>query len=130
MKYTILVTAFLFLAACATTEEERVDPVKDFIEVAELPEVDAIEVREQPTSEAIDDKYEIVTTRRQVYLIEYTRRCSEDPFLRRVEPDVRRDPRRIYAGSDTFRGCPIARLYTMTEAQAKELREMLDGDQD
>ena len=130
MKYTTLMVALLLLAACATTEEERTDPIKDFIEVSELPETDAIEVYDQPTSEAIDDKYEIVTTRRQTYLIEYTRRCSEDPFLRRVEPDVRRDARRIYAGSDTFRGCPIRKLYTMTEAQAEELREMVDGDQD
>ena len=88
MKTTTLIAALLLLAACATTEEERINPIKDFIEVAELPETDAIHVTvtDQPTSEAIDDQYEIVETRKQAYLIEYTRRCVDDPMLRRVKP--------------------------------------------
>ena len=38
--------------------------------------------------------------------------------------DVRRDGRRIYAGVDTFRGCPIEAIYAITPDQVIELRDM------
>jgi L-fucose isomerase-like protein len=115
----------LLLAACATShQEERINAVKDFIGVAELGEVDSIDVFGRVDDEVLNDEYVIVKTRKQEYLLEYASRCFEDPFTNRVKPDVRRDPRRIYAGSDTYRGCWIKSLYTITPEQAEELRTL------
>jgi hypothetical protein len=129
MRYTGLSLALFFLAACATTKEgERADPVEDFVAVSAMPEVDAIVVDDLRTSKVINDRFVIVTTRREIYLIEYAHRCIDDPLRRVVRPDERRDARRIYAGADTYRGCLIRTLYTMTEAQADELRQIDDAE--
>ena len=60
---------------------------------------------------------------REDYLLEYFSRCLRN-MDGRVEPDIRRDARRIYAGADTFRGCRIKELYSLDPAQADELREI------
>ena len=115
----------LLLAACATGhQDERINAVKDLIEVAELEEVQSINTSGRLDQEVLNDKYVILSTRKQDYLLEYSSRCVEDPFTRRVKPDVRYDERRIYAGSDTFRGCQIRSLYVITPDQAEELRTL------
>lgn len=115
----------LLLAACATShQEERINAVKDFIEVAELAEVDSISTFHSVGQDVLNDEYVIVSVRDEEFLLEYARRCVEDPFTKRVNPDVRSDARRLYAGIDTFRGCRIKALYPITPGQAEELREM------
>ena len=115
----------LLLAACATShQEERINAVKDFVEVAGLPEVESIGTYGELDQEVLNDEYVIVSTRKQDYLLQYTRRCTEDPFTNRVKPDVRYDARRLYARSDTFRGCQIKSLYEITPDQVEELREL------
>ena len=72
----------------------------------------------------LNERFVIVSTRREQYLLEYPYPCRDDPMTRRPKPDVRRDSNAIYAGSDTFRGCQIRAIYPITEDQAQELKNM------
>jgi hypothetical protein len=117
--------SLLLLGGCATDPaEDRSSAYRDYIEVTELAEVKSIRTFGGIDHEVLDDKYVVVTSRDQDYLLEYKQRCDEDPFTQRVKPDVRRDGRRIYAGIDTFRGCHIGALYEVTPDQVIELRNM------
>ena len=123
-RYTGLFVLML-LAACATTgQEERINAIKDFIEVNELEQTDAIRTFDQLDQRILNERFVIVSTRREQYLLEYPYPCRDDPLTRRPRPDIRRDATAIYAGSDTFRGCQIRALYPITEDQAEELKNM------
>ena len=118
-------SGLLLLAACATShQEERINAVKDFVEVAGLPEVESIDIFGGLEQEVLNDEYVIVSSRKQDFLLEYALHCTEDPFTGRIKPDVRHDARRIYARTDTFRGCRISALYEVTPGQVEELREL------
>jgi len=125
MKRYALLLALSLLAACATTnQEERINAVKDFIEVGELPKTDVIRTFDRLEQQVLNDRYVIVSTRKDQYLLEYAYTCREDPFTNQVKPDVRRDARAIYAGADTFRGCLIKTIYPVTKDQAEELKNI------
>jgi len=125
MKRYVSLLVLMFLAACATTgQEERINAVKDFIEVNELEKVDAIRTFDRIEQRVLNDRFVIVSTRREQYLLEYSYPCRDDPFSRRPRPDIRRDSSAIYAGSDTFRGCQIRALYPITKDQAEELKNL------
>ena len=126
MKYYATLVVLMLLAACATTgQEERINAIKDFIEVNELEKVDVIRTFfDQPDQHVLNDRFVIVSTRRDRYLLEYPYPCREDPMTRMPRPDIRRDSSAIYAGSDTFRGCQIRALYVISEDQADELKSI------
>ena len=116
--------ALLLLGGCATEPTvDRSSAYRDFIEVTELTEVHSIRTFEDIDHEVVDEKYVIISNRDQDYLLEYSQACDEDPFTRRVRPDVRRDGRRLYT-HDTFRGCNIKALYEITPDQVVELRNL------
>lgn len=125
MKALGLLAVVLLLVACATTDtEERVTATKDFIEVNDLPESRFIRTLGEVRHEVLNERYVIVTVRKEHFLIEYAHRCEDDAHTNRVRPDVRRDARRIYPLADTFRGCQIRTIYPISEEQAQELREI------
>lgn len=127
MKVHVLAIATLFLVACATTGEngERREEaaIVDFIEVNELASVDVIRTMDQLSSKAVSEKYVIVSSRRQDFLLEYYSRCIRN-FDGSVTPDVRQDSRALYARVDTFRGCRIKAIYALEPGQADEVREI------
>ena len=126
MKYFASLVFLVFLTACATTgQEEQVNAIKDFIEVNELEEADAIRAfYDRIDQQVLNDRFVIVSTRKEQYLLEYPYPCRDDPMTRLPKPDIRRDGSTIYAGSDTFRGCQIRALYVITEDQAEELKNI------
>ena len=125
MKRHASLLVLMFLTACATTgQEERINAVKDFIEVNELEKADKIRTFERIEQHVLNDRFVIVSTRREQYLLEYPMPCRDDPLTRGPKPDIRRDSSAIYAGSDTFRGCQIRALYPITEDQAEELKSI------
>ena len=123
-RYAALVIPLLLVACATTGQEERINAVKDFIEVNELEQTDAIRTFDQLQQHVLNERYVIVSTRRDQYLLEYPYPCRDDPMTRRPRPDIRRDATAIYAGSDTFRGCQIRALYAISEDQAEELKNM------
>lgn len=125
MKRHTTLVLLMFLTACATTgQEERINAVKDFIEVSELEQTDMIRTFDQLDQYVLNERFVIVSTRRDRYLLEYPYPCREDPMTRMPRPDIRRDSSAIYAGSDTFRGCQIRALYVISEDQADELKSI------
>ena len=126
MKRYVILFFLTFLTACATTrQEEQITAVRDFIEVNELEKTDSIRTRyDRIDQQVLNDRFVIVSIRKEQYLLEYPYPCREDPFTRRPRPDIRRDSSAIYAGSDTFRGCKIKALYVITEDQAEELKNI------
>jgi hypothetical protein len=127
MKRIVLLALCLATAACASTdnaEEPRKETaVQDYIAVNELDSVSSMRTDGTLSYYEINDTYLLVSTNREDFLLEYFTGCMRYTEGR-VEPDFRRDPRRIYAGADTFRGCRIKELYSLDPAQADELREI------
>ena len=125
MKRYATLGALMFLAACATTgQEEQINATKDFIEVNELETVAKIRTFDRIDQHVLNDRYVILSSRREQYLLEYPYACREDPITQRPRPDIRRDARAIYSDSDTFRGCQIGELYAITADQAEELKNI------
>ncbi len=124
MKKRALVLAAMLLGACAANEEEEgPDAIDDFIEVSELAEVTVIRSYDRFDRVELNNRYVILTTGKEQYLLAYYGRCTEI-VGQRQRPDVRRDAHAIYAKSDTFHGCRIKAIYPISEAQERELVEM------
>ena len=124
-RITSLIITSMLLTACAAPDEkeERREEtaIADFIEVNELASVKFIRTMNPLSSSVVSDLYVIVSTRREAFLLEYFSRC-ERRFDGGVEPDVRQDPRALYAKLDTFRGCRIKAIYALQPAQADEIK--------
>ncbi len=126
MRTLLLLFVLILVAACAgssTRQEEQNLAIRDLVEVNELEEVDVVRFFRQLESYEINQFYVIITDRKDKYLLEYSRRCTYD-IHGRVEPDVRRDPRAIRPGLDTFRGCRIKAIYAIDEALEGELKQI------
>ena len=133
-KISALMIASMLLSACAATDEkeERREEtaIADFIEVNDLASVRSMRTVEQLSTSVVSDLYVILSTRRDDFLLQYYSRC-ERRFDGGVNPDVRIDPRALYAKSDTFRGCRIKALYALQPGQAEEIKalgESVGGD--
>ncbi|MDH3954672.1 MAG: DUF6491 family protein [Gammaproteobacteria bacterium] len=125
MKRYAGLSVLMFLTACASTgQEEQINATKDFVEVNELEKIAKVRTFDRIDQHVLNDRYVILSTRREQYLLEYSYPCRDDPMTRRPRPDIRRDSSAIYAGSDTFRGCQIRALYPITEDQAEELKNI------
>lgn len=125
MNKCALALAVLFLSACATNEkDDRItSAIDDFIAVGDVEEVDVIRSYQQFKNRVLNDRYVIVYTQKDYYLLLYSHRCRIRYDMPR-NPDLREDPHAIYARSETFRGCRIDKLYAITEAQAGELMDI------
>jgi hypothetical protein len=121
MYRTLTALMGALLVACAAQTGPTVsDAVADFIVVSELQEMDTVKTRGQFSYKHLSDRYVILKTRRENYLIHFNRRCRElnKPY---VTPDVRFDSSTLRAGIDTIRGCRIDKMFAIDDAQAEEL---------
>ena len=127
MKIMARLVGVLVVTACAAPGADdghrRDTAVTDFIEVNELVEQAAVRSLDQLEAREINDRFVIVSTRREDYLLLYYSRCIQG-VDGRIVPDVRQDSRALYAGVDTFRGCRIKAIYRLAPGQAEELLEL------
>jgi len=127
LKITALMIASMLLAACAAPDEKEdrreETAIADFIDVNELASVKSIRTMEQLSSSTISERYVILSTRREEFLLEYYSRC-ERRFDGSVAPDVRQDGRALYPKTDTYRGCRIKALYALLPGQADEIKAL------
>jgi len=108
-----------------TGPEPTQETVRDFIDSQELPTEDRIRTSLPGDGfDRINDYYVVYEAARGTYLFELGRRCVELRDRSRVVPDKRTDANWIYARFDTLRGCPIAAIYGLNEAQAAEIRNL------
>ena len=132
MKITLAGTLLLIsLFACASQDgrpaDEAEQAIRDFIAVRNLEELDRMRSGDSDGWEKIADKFIIFRTRRDQYLVEFNRRCHELDDYSRIVADRRRDSGYIYARFETLRGCQIARIYGLTEAEEAELEQLGDA---
>jgi hypothetical protein len=127
----LIVLALVCLSACATQDESRQsreDPVtaaiRDFIDVRQLEEADNMATGSNDGWMTLNDRFIIYNGRRDSYLVEFVRRCYELTDNSRITPDRRWDSNYIRAKFDTIRGCRIAAIYPLTEAEIAELENI------
>ena len=124
MKHTLLFAAAFVLVACATTPREvEKEAVEDFIAVRKLPEVDKIRSDSTDGWYELNNYYVIYQTRRGDYLFQFARRCWELDE-QRVTADKRWDANTVRARFDTLRGCRIDKIFSLTETDADELKQL------
>ena len=131
MKYFLYGLGLALLAGCAG-QDEKDDPstqdigqaVRDFIELRELEEVDQMRSGTRDSWSEIDETFIIYNARKDSYLVEFARRCYELRDNTRITADQRWDASTVRARFDTIRGCRIARIYALTEAEVAELRNI------
>ena len=126
----IISIALMALVACAGTPDEesalsKNDPIDDFIEVADLKEVNRFRYRGELHHKQISKDYIIVYDGKDKspHLLAFNRRChnvSEEI----ATPDRRYEARSLDARTDTYRGCRIRNLYELTPGQAIELSDL------
>jgi hypothetical protein len=112
------------LTACATQEDATTQDieqaVRDFIAVRELVEAREIRTSNNDHWEEIDQNFIIYEARRDVFLIEFMRRCHELNEYP-VVADERKSGNVLRSRFDTLRGCNIASIYPLTEGEVAEL---------
>ena len=125
------VLSLALLAGCAGQDEKDdsstqdiAQAVRDFIELRELEEVEFMRSGTRDGWSVIDETFIIYSARKETFLVEFGRRCWELRDNTRITPDQRWDPNMIRARFDTIRGCRIARIYALTEAEIAELENI------
>lgn len=126
MQQALTLLLITLLAACASSAQAPADnAVLDFIAVSELQPGDRVRTYGQWHYDALSDRYVVLNTRKEKYLVEFRRRCHELEELA-VTPDLRYQRNVLRARFDTIRGCTIERLYAIDDAQARELQQLID----
>lgn len=139
MNKTLLITATLALSGCSitSTQPQEIEATRDFVAANELEEVDEIRLDRQLTYRYVNDRYVTVPTRRGDYLLEFQRDCRA---LRKTTFDLeagdlennpmvdKRDNMNLLRSRfDTIRGCRIATMYEISDAQKEELKALGDA---
>lgn len=120
MKSFIALLLFALLVACAAQRESGVDEaISDFVVLSELEELDRIRTQDQFGTSELTERYAILKTRKDVYLVEF-QRCPPQ-FNDEVIPDIRYDKNTLRPRTDTIRGCRIKKIFAIDEAGAEEL---------
>lgn len=129
MRTTGLIGMLALLAACAGTPEvpEDIQAVRDYIEVGELAQVDKIRTQGNDRFIALVPYFALYEARDGFFLLEFDRRCPEMFDNSSITPDRRYDYNMMRRGVDTLRGCRIGRMYPLTDAQAEEIRVLVEN---
>ena len=126
---TTLLAAALLVACAGQRSEEIADKnqaIEDFIDLRELESVTKIRTDNSDGWELVTSTYLIYKTRRADFLMEFGRPCWELYDNTRIVADERYDPNVIRAKFDTLRGCRIAAIYALNEADVAEVRNIGD----
>jgi len=123
----VICVALSMLAACASQQQPDglsvAEVIRDYIEVRQLAEQNKIRTSSADSWRELDGQFIIYETRREVFLIQFARRChelNETP----VVADMRRDAGWVRARFDTIRGCLISKIFTLTENDVAELESL------
>jgi len=123
VRHSTIALIIMSLVGCAAQPgPTRSDAIADFIVVADLEEQDAVQTAGRFHYTYLTERYVILETRKDKFLVQFRRRCSALNETR-VPPDVRHG-NTIRARFDTIRGCRIDQIYTVDEGQAQELENI------
>ena len=116
----------LLFGGCATSSEPEISgAVSDYISAAELEEQNSIRTMGEYNYRVISQRYVTLKSRKENYLVEFTRRCHELMEFD-VTPDIRYEKNILRSRFDTIRGCRIGKIYSIDKGQAEELRNLGD----
>jgi hypothetical protein len=129
MKTIIYLLVMTLLAGCAAQEDKPstqdiTQAVIDFIEVRDLEPLESLKSGTSDSWRTLGDSFVIYDGRRDEYLVQFVRRCHELKDNTRITPDKRWDTNIVRAKFDTIRGCRIAAIYALDEAEAAELKNI------
>lgn len=120
--------AVLLLAACAGTPSPEIanknQSVRDFIDLRQLEELPKLRSLNSEGWDQLTPTFIVYNTRRDSYLVEFARPCWQLDDNSRIIADERFEPNVIRAKFETLRGCRIAAIYGLNEAEAAELRNI------
>ena len=127
MKRWILAMLVALLVGCAAQQGPTADDaIDDFVALSGLEEMDSIRTRNQFGMSELTERYTILRTRKDVYLVEF-QRCRELRFDNEVTPDIRYDKNVLRSRFDTIRGCRIKKIFAIDEAGAEELTMLAEA---
>lgn len=129
LPLTLAAAGILFGACAGQPSQEIADKnlaIRDFIELRQLESLPKIRSDRNDGWETITPTFLIYRTRREDYLFEFVRPCWEILDNTRIYADERFDANTIRARFETLRGCRIAAIYALTEAEAAELENIGD----
>lgn len=128
IRYITFTGLLLALTGCSQPTRPDIDTraVEDYIEVAELPDVERVPTHQRDYWTTLNEYYVIYHARKGNYLIRFFQRCFALDNPRMIEPDIRYEAA-IRPGFDTLRGCRIREIYALTDAQALELPRLGDS---
>ena len=130
MKKPMIVLVAMLLAACAAQEEtvtkDEAQAVRDFIAVRDLGDVDKLRSTNDDHWYELDASFIIYETRREVFLVEFSRACHE-LSQQQVVADRRWDKNTVWARFDTIRGCRIGKIFPLTVAEVEELMALSES---
>lgn len=127
MKRAMVASVVALLVGCAAQTGPTVDDaIADYISATELEEVDIIRTKRQYETSDVTERYAIVRTRKDVYLVRFDRLCRE-PDERKIVADIRYDKNALRPRVDTIRGCRISKIFAIDEAGAEELKMLADA---
>ena len=119
--------AVILLSACAAERDMRTQDeeqaVRDYIAVRGLEEADRLRSGSADRWEEIEAHFVIYETRKDAFLIEFSRACYELSGST-VVADQRREKNTIRARFDTLRGCRIDKIFVLNEADVAELKSL------
>ena len=130
MKTLAAIIATLLVAGCAASDEKEQSTqdanqaVRDFIELRQLESLDELRSGNNDGWTQITETFILYEGRRDTYLVEFVRRCRELNDNTRITPDQRWDSNSVRARFDTIRGCRIAAIYALDEAEVAELENI------
>ncbi len=129
MRTISLVGLLALVAACAGTPEipAATQAVRDYIEVGELGQVDRIRTHGRDEWAPVTNYFAMYKGHDGRFLLEFRRVCREMFDNTRVTADRRYDHNVMRRGIDTLRGCRIDRMYPLTDAQAEEIKALVEN---
>lgn len=119
------------LAGCGSAPPvaPNVEAIRDFIAVSGFERTDEMRVGRRFNYSYVNDYFVSASEGNRFYLIEFRTRCMN---LRRqisspAMVDHRRDASHIRASWDTIRGCPIEKIFEISEAELAEAHAIDDS---
>jgi hypothetical protein len=137
MKQYLKLAPALFVAtglvACASQQDKPQNStqdvsqaVRDFVEVRELETRGSVKVFPGDSMKKISNEFILYKGRQENYIMEFVRYCDELDDYRVITPDRRWDLNALRARVDTIRGCRIAKIWGLSEAELTELKNIGD----
>lgn len=129
LKPALAIAVLLTGCGSAPPVTPNVQAVHDFIAVSGFERTDQMRVDRRFNFSYVNDYFVSVSEGSRFYLIEFRTRCMNlrQQISSPSMVDHRRDASYIRASWDTIRGCPIDKIYAISQAELEEAHAIQDS---